>query len=80
MNTPLAPWALPESDTPATAGARPSPAAPSTVKSPSSVIACVPRPSAALLFAASRIIPPFSASAAAPTEIPFASASAATTV
>ena len=80
MKVPPAPCALPESVTPATAGDRPSAAPPFTVKSAASLIAWVPRPSEAALPASSSIPPPFSASAVAPTAIPFESASAATTV
>ena len=80
MKTPLAPMPVPDSETPVTAGPRLSAAFPSTRKSPSSVIAWVPRPSVASLPAASRIIPLFRVSASAATEIPFGSVSPAATV
>ena len=76
---PPPPLPLPESRTRVTDGARVSEPPPSTTTSPF-VIAWVPRPSAALLPAASAIVPPFSVSAEVPMLIPSASASAATTV
>ena len=79
MKTPLAPRGVPDSVRPATVGTMTSVPSPSTVKSESSAIAWVPRPSAALLPAASAIVPPFSPSAEAPTATPFASWSALTT-
>ena len=80
MKTPPEPRPVPETVTPVTVGAVASAALPFTSKSASSPRAWVPRPSVALLFAASRIVPPFRVSAEAPTETPFASASAETTV
>ena len=81
MKTPFAPWALPSSVSPVTAGPTTSAAPPSTTMSPS-VIAWLPRSSAAAfgVAAPSKIVPPFSASASASTEIPSASASPETTV
>ena len=64
----------PVTATPVTVGPRTSAAAPSTTRSPS-VTAWFPRPREAALFAASAIVPPFSASAEAPMLTPFASAS-----
>ena len=71
--TPNAPCARPDSVTPATVGGTPSAADPFTSKAASSVIAWSPRPSAALLAASSRIVPPFRSSEETP--IPFGSRS-----
>ena len=79
MKRPSEPCPTPESETPVTTGPIASAAAPFTAKFVASVIAWVPKPRAALLPAASRIVPPFSVSAEAPTEIPFASVSPAAT-
>ena len=79
MKTPLAPCALPESAAPVTVGAMASVALPSTTASPS-VMSNAPRPSAASLPRASRMVPPFSESAEAPMESPSGSESVATTV
>ena len=78
MKTPLAPCALPESAAPVTVGAMASVALPSTTASPS-VMAWSPRPSDALLPRASRMVPPFSESAEAPTLSPSESESVAAT-
>ena len=77
--TPPAPRAVPETVTPVTVGATTSAAAAFTTMSPS-VIAWLPRSSVASLLAASRIVPPFSVSAAAPTLTPSVSVSPFTTV
>ena len=80
--TPFAPVAVPAGVTPVTAGPTTSAAPPSTAKSASFAIAWLPKPSAAAfgVAAPSKIVPPFSASASASTEIPSASASPETTV
>ena len=83
--TPFAPrgaGAAPASASPATVGATASAAEPSTLKSAWSVIAWLPKPSAAAFgfVAASTMDPPFSVSAAAHTLIPSGSAAAASTV
>ena len=80
MNAPPAPCPVPESAAPVTVGATRSAAAPSTRKSGSSAIAKPARESAGALFPESRIQPPASESAEAPTEAPFASASPRATV
>ena len=80
MKVPLAPCPLPESETPATVGATASVAAPFTVKPLWSPRAWVPRSSVAALPTRSRIVPPFSPSAEAPTAMPFESVSPETTV
>ena len=80
MKVPFAPCAVPESRRPVTLGATASEAAPFTRKSPSLLTACVPRPSAASLPAASRIVPPFAASAVAAMLSPLASVSPLCTV
>ena len=74
-----APWAAPSpiSVTLVTTGA--AGAAPFTMKAAASATAWGPRASAAALPAPSAIVPPFSASAEAPTAMPFASRSALTT-
>ena len=74
------PWAVPEIETPVTVGATRSAAAPSTTAPESLLIAWAPKPSAAALFAASAIVPPFSASAEVPMLIPSASRSPRATV
>ena len=79
MKAPLAPCPIPDADTPTTVGATVSAALPFTTAAPS-VIAWEPRPSEAAFPASSRIVPSFSASAAAPMLNPLLSASAATTV
>ena len=76
--TPFAPCPVPESVTPATVGTVTSVPLPVTMKS-ESLVTAVPKPSAALLPAASRIVPEFSMSAEAATLTPSASASAETT-
>ena len=76
--TPPAPFARPERVSPVTVGSTTSAAPPATTRSPS-VTAWTPRPSAAALFAASAIVPPFSASAEAPMPTPFESVSPETT-
>ena len=78
--TPRSADPVPERDTPVTAGPRVSAALPLTVKSARSRSACVPRPSAAALPAASAIAAPFRVSAEAVTLIPFASVSPEATV
>ena len=81
MKAPSDLFPRPDSVTPATVGPAVSAAAfPLTVKSASFVTAWVPRPSAALLPAASRMVPPFRASAAAATLMPSGSASVETGV
>ena len=80
MKTPFAPIPVPESARPVTRGPTASVPPPATMKSPSSVTAWVPRPSAASLFAPSSIVPLFRVSAEAPTETPFASVSPEATV
>ena len=80
MKAPFAPMPVPDSETPVTVGPRLSAAFPDTLKSASSVTACVPRPSEAALFAASAIVPLFRVSASAATEIPFGSVSPEATV
>ena len=80
MKVPIAPRASPETVTPETRGPVTSDPLPATVKPAAALTACVPRPSAALLLPASRIVPEFSPSAAAPMLIPSASVSPATTV
>ena len=79
-NAPPAPEPVPSGVTETTVGPTPSAAPPFTVKPPSFATAWLPRPSAAALPAPSRIVPPFSESAEAPTEIPSESASPLTTV
>ena len=79
MNAPPSPFPEAASDARTTRGTRTSAPLPVTTASPL-LIACVPRPSAAVLPARSSIVPPFSASAEAPTLTPFASVSAETTV
>ena len=80
MKTPFAPCALPESETPETRGPRTSAPFPSTRKFAASPTALAPSPSAAALFEASAMPPPFSESAEAPMPSPFASSSAPATV
>ena len=76
------PCPIPDSVTPVTVGPAASAALPFTRKFAASPTAWVPRSRFASfgVAAASRIVPPFSVSAAAATEIPSASASAAATV
>ena len=76
---PCAPGAAVRSASPVTVGASVSREFPSTTASPS-VTAWLPRPREASFPAASRIVPPFSASAFRATPMPFASASPAATV
>ena len=80
MKTPFAPWASPPTVTPVTAGPEESTPPPSTLKAAALLTAWLPRPSVALRFEPSRIVPPFRVSAAAPMSIPSVSASVATTV
>ena len=80
MKAPFEPIPLPESVRPRTIGPTSSAAFPSTRKRVLSVMACVPRPSIALLLAASAIVPPFRASASAAMLIPFESVSPEATV
>ena len=77
--TPSGPVPVPESATPVTVGATASTAEPFTVNPLSFATAWVPRPSAAALPAASRIVPPFSPSAVRAAPTPFVSVSPATT-
>ena len=79
MNAPFAPFARPESASPVTGGASTSAPPPLTTRSPS-VIAWLPRPTAALFPAESAIVPPLSASAEAEALSPSASESTETTV
>ena len=79
MNTPSAPFPVPESVTPVTVGPPVSVPLPVTTKSASSVTVCVPKVSVAALPAASAIVPPASAIPAVSTVTPFASASVETT-
>ena len=80
MKTPFGPCASPETATPVTVGTPVSAALPFTMKPAASARAWSPRPSEAAFIAASTIVPPFSASAVAPTATPSASVSVQTTV